>query len=105
MYNEPTVARGQMGICTWEDWKKINEEMIAIIRGYGAKTIPLVAGFNWAYDLDAGKAPIEADGIAYVSHPYPMKKKTLGGQMDCRLGFMAAKYPLILTEIGFLRRR
>jgi hypothetical protein len=103
LYNEPTVARGQMGICTWEDWKKINEEMIAIIRGYGAKTIPLVAGFNWAYDLtDAGKAPIEADGIAYVSHPYPMKKeKPWEDKWTADWGFMAAKYPLILTEIGF----
>ena len=103
LFNEPTVARGQMGVCTWEEWKKINEEIIAVIRGNGAKTVPLVAGFNWAYDLtDAGKSPINADGIGYVSHPYPMKReKPWEDKWTADWGFMAEKYPLILTEIGF----
>jgi hypothetical protein len=42
---------GQLGICSWQDWKAMNEEMILIIRAHGTRAIPLVAGFNWAYDL------------------------------------------------------
>lgn len=74
LFNEPTVAGGQLGTCSWEQWKALNEEMIGIIRAHGNEAIPLVAGFNWAYDLTPVKEnPINAPGIAYVSHPYPMK--------------------------------
>jgi endoglucanase len=103
LYNEPTVASGQFGICSWQDWKAINEEMITIIRAHGAKNIPLVAGFNWAYDLTpVAKEPINAEGIAYVSHPYPMKReKPWEEKWTADWGFVAKKYPLLLTEIGF----
>jgi aryl-phospho-beta-D-glucosidase BglC (GH1 family) len=71
LFNEPTVYNGQLGVCTWSEWKAMNEEMIVIIRANGAKAIPLVAGFNWAYDLSpVANDPIKAEGIAYVSHPY-----------------------------------
>jgi endoglucanase len=103
LYNEPTVFNGQLGVCSWQEWKAINEEMITIIRAHGARTIPLVAGFNWAYDLTpVAKEPINAEGIAYVSHPYPMKRdKPWEKKWTADWGFVAEKYPLLLTEIGF----
>ena len=103
LYNEPTTFNGRFGLCSWEQWKEIIEEMIIIIRAYGAKNIPLVAGFNWAYDLTAmAENPIAATGIAYVSHPYPQKrKKPWEEKWTADWGFVAKKYPLILTEIGF----
>jgi len=103
LFNEPTVYNGQLGTCTWAQWKDLNEEMITIIRAHGCKAIPLVAGFNWAYDLtDAAANPINKEGIGYVSHPYPMKRsKPWEAQWTKDWGMMADKYPLILTEIGF----
>jgi endoglucanase len=103
LFNEPTVYNGKLGSSTWAEWKAINEEMITIIRANGSNAIPLVAGFDWAYDLtEAGANPIEAEGIAYVSHPYPQKRpKPWNDQWTKDWGFMAEKYPLILTEIGF----
>jgi endoglucanase len=103
LFNEPTVYNGQLGICSWQDWKAINEEMITIIRANGSQAIPLVAGFNWAYDLTpVAKDPIQAEGIAYVSHPYPMKRdKPWERKWAADWGFVAEKYPLLLTEIGF----
>jgi aryl-phospho-beta-D-glucosidase BglC (GH1 family) len=103
LFNEPTVMNGQLGLCSWQDWKAMNEEMILIIRANGAKAIPLVAGFNWAYDLTpVAKEPIQAEGIAYVSHPYPMKRpKPWEAKWTEDWGFVAKKYPLMLTEIGF----
>lgn len=103
LYNEPTVYNGQLGLCSWEQWKGIMEEAIVIIRAHGAKNIPLVAGFNWAYDLaPLIEAPIDAKGIAYVSHPYPQKReKPWEPQWEKDWGFAADKYPQILTEIGF----
>ena len=50
LYNEPTTYNGQLGQCSWAEWRGLVEEMIGIIRAHGATTVPLVAGFNWAYD-------------------------------------------------------
>lgn len=103
LFNEPTTYRGQLGTCTWAQWKELMEELIVIIRARNAKAIPLVAGFNWAYDLtEVATNPIQADSIAYVSHPYPMKReKPWEEQWTKDWGYVAKKYPVFLTEIGF----
>ena len=103
LFNEPTVMGGKLGTCSWAEWKKLMEETITIIRANGSKAIPLVAGFNWAYDLkDVAQNPIQAEGIAYVSHPYPMKRdKPWEAKWTADWGYVAQKYPLVLTEIGF----
>lgn len=103
LFNEPTEYNGQLGLCSWSQWKELMEEMIAIIRAHGATTVPLVAGFNWAYDLTpVAKDPIKAEGIGYVSHPYPMKRnKPWEKQWTADWGFVSEKYPVILTEIGY----
>lgn len=103
LYNEPTTYHGQLGTCTWDEWKRINEDMITIVRANGGEGIPLVAGFNWAYDLSGVmENPIGAAGIGYVSHPYPQKRqKPWEGQWTADWGHVKEKYPVILTEIGF----
>lgn len=103
LFNEPTTYNQELGTITWDQWKELNKEMITIVRANGGKGIPLVAGFNWAYDLTPVKeSPIEVEGIAYVSHPYPQKReKPWEKQWENDWGFVKEKYPLILTEIGF----
>ncbi len=102
LFNEP-VNKGEFGSCTWAEWKAMMEEVIAVIRTEGARNIPLVAGFNWGYDLtEAAADPITAKGIGYVSHPYPMKReKPWEDKWSNDWGFMAERYPIMLTEIGF----
>lgn len=102
LFNEPTIG-GQFGDLTWAAWKKMNEEMIDIIRSNDPETVILVAGFNWAYDLTPVKSdPIDRSNVAYVSHPYPEKRKQPWVQQwQEDWGFVAEKYPVILTEIGF----
>jgi hypothetical protein len=103
LFNEPALG-GPMGTCTWAEWKALLEELIAHIRANGGKAVPLVAGFNFGYDLTpVAKEPLRAEGIGYVAHPYPMKAKSPWAENWTRdWGFVAEKYPLILTEIGFL---
>ena len=103
IFNEPTTIRGKLGTLTWKEWKTINEEVIEIIRANGGEGIPLVAGFNWAYDLKPVlNDPIEIEGIGYVSHPYPQKvEKPWKSKWTEDWGFVKEKYPVILTEIGF----
>ena len=104
LFNEPTTYRGQLGTASWSEWKKINENIIGMIRSYGKEAaIPLVAGFDWAYDLTPlREEPINAEGVAYVTHPYPNKRATpWEPKWEEDFGFAASSYPLIATEIGF----
>lgn len=103
LFNEPTVGGKNFGEMTWATWKEMNVEMINLIRKHDKKTVVLVAGFNWAYDLTPVKDdPIVMENIGYVSHPYPEKRKQpWESQWQADWGFVAEKYPVILTEIGF----
>ena len=103
LFNEPTRIRNELGSLEWDYWKETMEELIGLIRENGGKGIPLVAGFDWAYDLSNIKEdPIDLDGVAYVSHPYPMKRsKPWEAQWEKDWGYVSEKYPVILTEIGF----
>ncbi len=103
LYNEPTVIGDQFGDMTWEQWKVILNNITDVIRAYDDKTIVLVSGFNWAYDLTPIKEdPLDLPNVAYVSHPYPQKREQPWEEKwEQDWGFVAEKYPLILTEIGF----
>ncbi len=103
LFNEPTTYRGQLGSVTWEQWKQLNENIIHLIRAYDPETIELVAGFDWAYDLTPlHEEPINATGIAYVTHPYPNKRsQPWEPKWEEDFGFAAQQYPVIATELGF----
>jgi endoglucanase len=104
LFNEPTLQSGKLGTSSWEQWKTLNEELISMIYAYDKRAIPLVGGFDWAYDLRPVKEhPIERSGIAYVSHPYPQKTGApFETHWDEAFGFAAGKYPLFTTEIGYM---
>jgi hypothetical protein len=103
IFNEPTHFFGRLGSMSWSEWKKINEDIINLIRSYDRETIPIVAGFDWAYDLSPiHYEPINAEGIAYSSHPYHMKrKKPWEPKWEENFGFAKGQYPVIVTEFGF----
>ena len=102
LFNEPTTYRDQLGPVSWTDWKKIVEEEITIIRANNPQAIPLVAGFDWAYDLTPLRLnPIAAEGIGYTTHPYANKRpQPWEPKWEEDFGFAAAKYPVIATEFG-----
>lgn len=104
LFNEPTKYNGQLGTTTWSKWKAFNEELIGIIYAHDRNVIPLVSGFNWAYDLTpVADEPIEAEGIGYVSHPYPMKTdEPWPEHWERDFGFVADTYPVFATEFGFI---
>jgi len=103
LFNEPTIYRGQLGNMTWDEWRQINEDMIALIRAYNQETIPLVAVLDWAYDLSPLRdSPIRAEHIGYVTHPYPNKRsQPWPPKWEEDFGFASANYPIIATELGF----
>ena len=103
LFNEPTTFRGRLGTASWAEWKRLNEEIIGIIFAHDRDVIPLVAGFDWAYDLKpVGEAPLASAGIGYVSHPYPQKVGPPFAENWRRdFGFVADRYPVFVTEFGF----
>jgi len=103
LFNEPTTYRGQLGSISWSDWKKMMEDIIHLIRSFDTVAIPLVAGFDWAYDLTPlREEPINAENIGYVTHPYPFKRQEpWPPKWEEDFGFAASTYPIIATEIGF----
>ncbi len=103
IFNEPTVFNGTLGKCSWEEWKNIVENIIDVIYAHDKSVIPLVGGFNWAYDLrDMKYNPIAREGIAYVTHPYPGKcEPPREGHWEEHFGFLADRYPIVATELGY----
>jgi aryl-phospho-beta-D-glucosidase BglC (GH1 family) len=104
LFNEPTLFFGQLGRMSWTEWKEINENIISLIRAHDHEKIPLVAPLDWAYDLTPLHIePIEAEGIGYVTHPYPHKReRPYEPKWDEDFGFAASKYPVVATEFGFV---
>jgi endoglucanase len=102
LFNEPTHYQGRLGSMSWSEWKRINEDLIRMIRSTDRETIPLVAGFDWAYDLGPVRyEPIEAEGIGYVTHPYAHKRsQPWEPKWDENFGFAADRYPVVATEFG-----
>ncbi len=103
VFNEPTTFNGLLGNMSWTEWKKINEDIIDLIRAYDNEKIPLVAGFDWAYDLTPLRYdPIDKNNIAYVTHPYAMKRsQPWEPKWEEDFGFAADRYPVVATEFGF----
>ena len=103
LFNEPTLYFGQLGRMSWHEWKEMNEDMISLIRAYDAEKIPLVAGLDWGYDLTPLLVePVEAEGIGYVTHPYPHKRvKPWEPKWEENFGFAADRYPVFATELSF----
>ena len=107
LFNEPAIDKpgnGQrFGTYPWEDWRKICEEEIAIIRAKNPQAIPMVAGFDWAYDLTPVRnSPIQAEGIGYTVHPYANKRPQNQWltKWEDDFGYVADKYPVMATEFG-----
>lgn len=116
IFNEPThnyIGTGNfsLGKASWESWRLMLEDYIDLIRLYNKDAIPLVAGYNWAYDLTPiADAPVRRENIAYAIHPYPQKarpqdptKANYFAMWEKTWGYVADKYPLIATELGWAK--
>jgi len=115
LFNEPTdnyigAGPGSLGKASWDSWREQMEDLIDLLRVYDPGSIPLVAGFNWAYDLaSVAEQPIRRDRVAYAIHPYPQKALPSEPTRDAQFalwqeqwGWVAERYPLIASELGWV---
>jgi len=116
LFNEPTdnfigVGSGSLGPLDWTSWRDAMERLIDVVQVYNPAAIVLVGGMNWAYDLrGVADQPIRRDRVAYAAHAYPQKanpaERTREGffaAWERDWGFVADRYPVIATEIGWVR--
>ncbi len=103
LFNEPSNYSDNWGPVSWDEWKKLNEDLVIMIHSYDRNKIPIVAGFDWAYDLTPlHNSPLNVEGIAYSVHPYAFKRtKPWEPKWDEDFGFAAARFPVVATEFGF----
>jgi len=104
LFNEPTNDSGRMGPLPWPEYKAYVEGLIDMLYHVDDAKIPLVAGFDWAYELrEVRNDPIGYPGVAYVTHPYPQKRDPpWEAQWEQDWGFVADRYPVFATEFGFV---
>jgi endoglucanase len=104
LFNEPTNQGGRMGRMPWAEYRAYIEELVHMIRQINPRSIPLIAGFDWAYELrNIREDPVGFPGVAYVSHPYPQKRNPpWEAQWQADWGYVAETYPVICTEFGFM---
>jgi lysophospholipase L1-like esterase len=115
-FNEPTdnfigAGAGSLGTLSWEQWRETLESLVDLVQVYDPTVISLVGGLNWAYDLGpVAELPVRREGVAYAAHAYPQKAKP---DMHTKTAFfelwqeqwayVAETYPIIATEIGWVR--
>ncbi len=101
IYNEPADTTTEF---TWTDWRPTGELLVATIRKHSDNII-LGSGPQWTFDLsDVPKNPYSDTNLVYVAHVYP-GNVPLGGDLifewEKHFGFLAATYPVIVSEWGF----
>ncbi len=92
---------------TWATWKNYAQNWTNIIRNAGANNLILVGGPHWASHLegavtdpvDGKSATCPSGNIVYAAHLYPRQGTEVDWQT--KVGVVADKYPLIMTEWGY----
>ena len=93
IYNEPSDI-------TIADWVDSSIHLVKLIRSLGVTQTLIVGGVEYSKDLSwVLETPLEYDNLAYASHIYPSHSESLWGHW---FGEVAALYPVLITEWGFL---
>ena len=83
-----------------EEWRSNAVEIIRAIREQGARQLVVVGGIDYGKDLSwVIEHPIDDENIAYASHIYPAHSSY---SWQYWFGAVAEKYPVLVTEWGFM---
>ncbi|MDB4885323.1 MAG: Endoglucanase precursor [Gemmatimonadetes bacterium] len=129
LYNEPHPREdvwtdGQMDAQAWQLWRNGGvveagkdypcsdcptlpaynaagmQQLYDAIRGVGARNLVLVNGVHWGYSLQGiPQYALAGYNVIYGTHPYDWADKQ-PDQFDKEFGFLAATYPVMISEFG-----
>lgn len=93
IFNEPAEISA-------EDWRVSAQALVDVIRSAGARQLIIVGGVEYSRDLSwVLETPIHDENIAYAAHIYPAHSKF---SWDRWFGDVAAQYPVVVTEWGWM---
>lgn len=93
IFNEPAHISA-------ETWRPIAQELIDIIRAQGAEQLIIAGGVEYSRDLSwVSDHPLEDPNLAYAAHIYPAHTSSM---WEHWFGETADRYPVLLTEWGFM---
>lgn len=93
IFNEPQSIKA-------EDWRSNAMEIIQTIRDQKANQIIIVGGLDFGKDLSwVMEDPIIGENIVYASHIYPVHSSN---KWEYWFGEVVKKYPVLITEWGFM---
>jgi endoglucanase len=82
------------------EWQSNAGEIIQVIRDQGADQLVIVGGIDYAKDISwVVEHPIDDKNITYASHIYPADASS---RWTSLFGTVAEKYPVLITEWGFM---
>jgi len=85
------------------DWRACANRLVRVIRAQQARQLIIVGGLNYGRELDwVLREPVTGEDIAYASHIFPSHAQS-GWDRD--FGNVAARYPVLITEWGFIDRQ
>ena len=101
LWNEPHDV-------SWDEWQPLAQALLEAVRAGGAeRTLVLVGGLDWAWDLSPLERPeARLDGLggplAYAAHAYPWKGGFLRRRRAWQRSFagVARELPVLVTEFG-----
>jgi hypothetical protein len=129
LYNEPHPREdvwtdGQMDAQAWQLWRNGGvveagkdypcddcaslpaynaagmQQLYDAVRGVGARNLVLVNGVHWGYSLQGiPQYKLTGYNVIYGTHPYDWADKQ-PDQFDKEFGFLAATYPVMISEFG-----
>lgn len=93
IFNEPANIRA-------DDWRENAQILINAIRAQGAEQLIVAGGVEYSRDLSwVLENPLDDSNLAYAAHIYPGHTQAL---WDYWFGETAKRYPVLLTEWGFM---
>lgn len=93
LFNEPQSIAAP-------EWRAGAQEIISVIRAQGAQQLVIVGGIDYGKDLSwVMDDPVQDGNVAYAAHIYPSHSSA---QWDHWFGEVAERYPVLVTEWGFM---
>lgn len=94
IFNEPAHIQA-------ESWRENAQVLIGAIRAQGADQLIIAGGVEYSRDLSwVLDCPLQDSNLAYAAHIYPSHSQAL---WDYWFGDAAERYPVLLTEWGFMQ--
>ncbi|MDV3482260.1 glycoside hydrolase family 5 protein [Sphingobium yanoikuyae] len=105
LFNEPILNLDNLenDYLNWHDLAAVYEHTINTIIRPRAANVAICGGNRFSYDLrGAAATPLQGRNVAYAWHVYPRQGKSTRDDWCRRLAGIQDRYPVLVTEWGFV---